>query len=204
MGLPFFTRQARKNPFMCEWRVQRIICQNTRGPNRDILRPALGTPFTAHLFIMYVVVVYNFRSVWTFHGSHRGMHAKIHYTVILIKYGLGSGNMHHEMCFEVDGRWLWTLGSVTGCQLEHSISALATCVRLKPSKNPWMVVVVVITHQLSPQQSWWGSVNSWKIDIFLGQVKIPALNFFIMFMPCVPNYDTRRQRMPSKSHYIDT
>ena len=47
------------------------------------------------------------------------MRAKIHYTIILIIYGLGNGNMHHEICFEGDGGQLWALVSVTECQLEH-------------------------------------------------------------------------------------
>ena len=65
-----------------------------------------------------------------------------------------------------------------------------------------MMMMMVIIHQLSPQRtrSWWGSANSWKMDRFLGQVQIPPLNFFVMFVPSVPNYDTRRRRMPSKSH----
>ena len=124
---------------------------------------------------------------------------KIHYTVILIMYGLGSGNMHHEMRFEVDGGRLWTWGVSLGVSWNIASRHSLHCIRLEPSKNPRMVVVVVITHQLSPQRSWRGSVNSWKMDIFLGQVQTPALNFFIMFVPYVPNYDTRRQRMPSKN-----
>ena len=64
----------------------------------------------------------SFHNVWTFHGSHRGMQAKIHYTIILIMYGLGNGNMHHEICFKRDGGRLWALASVTECQLEHKLA----------------------------------------------------------------------------------
>ena len=80
---------------------------------------------TVHFFIMYMVVVYNFHNVWTFHSFHCGMQAKIHYAIILIMYGLGNGNMHHEICFERNGGWLWALASVTECRLEHKLAWVA-------------------------------------------------------------------------------